>query len=204
MLWRHCKLKLLCKKRADKKMTATEIISQLRQLNESNIPADLVTHFAFKPDNSRGDFNLDIRTQIVESLLADFSIADIKLIRTLFDEELKCEIATQRHDNLYQLCFYLFHLGQLADTFILYDAKFNAKNMDVGCMIDREMITVRHDIDEVIEYVETTFRNNPAMEEKYSGIIEELKGLKEFPDYDSINAYHLFIRGYFYGHDNVS
>ena len=185
-------------------MTAPKIISLSRLLNGKDLPADLVTNFAFKSDNSRGDFNLDIRTQIVEALLADFSIADIKLIRTLFDEELKSEIATQRHDNLYQLCFYLFHLGQLADTFILYDAKFNTNNMDVGCMLDREMITVGHDVDEVIEYVEATFQANPTFKEKYAGIIKELNGLKEFPDYDSIDAYHLFIRGYFYGHDNVS
>jgi hypothetical protein len=184
-------------------MTAAEIISVSRQLNGKDLPADLVTCFAFKADNSRDDFNLDIRTQIVEALLADFSIADINLIRKLFDEELKSEMATQRHDNLYQLCFYLFHLGQLADTFILYDAKFNAKSMDVGCMLDREMITVGHNIDEVVEYVKTRFRD-PTLKEKYSGILEELNSLKEFPDYESIDAYHLFIRGYFYGHENVS
>ena len=185
-------------------MTVAEIISVSRQLNGKDLPVDLVTSFAFKADNSRGDFNLDIRTQIVEALLADFSIADINLIRTLFDEELKSEMAIQRHDNLYQLCFYLFHLGQLADTFILYDAKFNAKNMDVGFMLDREMITVGHNIDEVIEYVEMRFRDSPTLKENYSGILEELNGLKEFPDYENIDVYHLFIRGYFYGHHNVS
>lgn len=185
-------------------MTPTEIIAQSRQLNGNDLPADLVRNFAFISDNTNCDFNLEIRTQIVDTLLEDFSIADIKLIRTLFDEELNSEIATQRHDNLYQLCFYLFHLGQLKDTFIIYDAKFNTENMDVGCMLDREMITVGHNIDEVIEYVEATFRDSPSMREKYSGIIEELNCLKEFPDYESIEAYHLFIRGYFYGHENVS
>jgi hypothetical protein len=200
----HSILRTDSKKRTGKTMTATEIISLSRKLNGKDLSEDLVANFAFKSDNSGGDFNLEYRTQIIEELLANFSIADIKLIRTLFNEELKCEIATQRHDNLYQICFYLFHLGQLADTFILYDAKFNAKNMDVGCMLDREMITVGHNVDEVIEYVEATFQTNPPFKEKYSGIIEALKDLKEFPDYDSIDAYHLFIRGYFYGHDNVS
>jgi hypothetical protein len=185
-------------------MTVAETISVSRQLNAKDLPANLVASFAFKADNSRGDLNLDVRTQIVEALLADFSIADIHLIRTLFDEELKSEMATQRHDNLYQLCFYLFHLGQLADTFSLYDAKFNATNMDVGCMLDREMITVGHSIDVVVAYVEARFRDSPRLKERYSGILEELNGLKEFPDYESIDDYHLFIRGYFYGHENVS
>lgn len=184
-------------------MTANEIIKLSRQLNSNDLLTELMETFAFKPNESKQDLNLGMRTEIVEELLSDFSIIDITLIRALFHEELKCELATWQSVNLYQLCFYLFHLGQIEDTFLLYDAKFNAKNMDVGMMLDREMITVRHDIDEVIEFVENTFNNNPEMKEKFSGLVEKLLDLKKCPQYVGNELYHLFIRGYFYGHDNV-
>ncbi len=184
-------------------MTAKEIILVTRQLADKDLSNDLINKFCFKPDKSGVDINIDIRTNIVEELLNDFSLQDIILIRKLFDEELKCEIATQRHDNLYQLSFYLFHLGQLQDAFILYDAKYNAKNMDVGCSLDRELITLGHNFDIVIEYVEKAFKDNPTLEEKYSGIIQVLEDLRDHPDYESIDDYRLFIRGYFYGHEKI-
>jgi hypothetical protein len=188
-------------------MTASELISTYRQLSDGKPSLELFDSFSFKPiDNNGGDsldVNLAFRTEIVEALLHDFSKDDIHLIRQLFTEEMKCELATQRHDNLYQLCYYLYDIGDLQDAFIIYDAKFNAKNMDVGCMLDREMMTVGHDVDDVIKYVQHEFKNNPTLENQYSNILTELNGLKEFPDYENTEAYSKFIKGYFFGHDPI-
>jgi len=71
----------------------------------------------------------------------------------------------------------------------------------VGCSLDREMITVGHEIEEVIKYVKNEFKKDSRLELKYYGILDELQGLKDIPDYDSIQAYTKFIKGYFYGHD---
>ena len=63
-----------------------------------------------------------------------------------FDEELKCELETQRHDNLYQLSFYLYKLGNLQDVYRIYNAKFEVRNMDVGMSMDREMLYLNNKI----------------------------------------------------------
>ena len=182
-------------------MTASELISTFRQSASSDTLTDLTQYFAYKPelkdDGYPFDTNLEFRTEVVEALLYDFSLSDIKLIRKLFDEEMKCELATRLHDNLYQLCFYLYDLGQLEDTFILYDAKFNAPNMDVGAMLNREAMTVGHEIEEVIDYVESEFSKHPELKEKYPTILDELNVLLEYPNYDNIKDYGQSIRAYF-------
>lgn len=154
-------------------------------------------------ENTKTDANLDFRKDVVKLLLNDFSLADIALIRKLFAEEVACEKATTRNDNLYQLAFYLFSLGQIEDTFILFDAKFNATGMDAGSMLDRTSITVGHEVEEVIDYVQKEFEKSPSLEQKYPRILDELKSLQEYPDYSSVTSYSNFIRGYFYGHKNV-
>ena len=55
----------------------------------------------------------------MDALLPDFSLADYGLIQVLFAKEMKCETAIRHHDSLYQLCFCLFELKQLPDTFLL-------------------------------------------------------------------------------------
>src|SRR5436190_17754520 len=116
-------------------MTAAELILAYRIAPVQESSPDLSNVFKFNPirgsDGRTMDANLEIRTEIVEELLHDFSKLDIHLIRQLFSEEMKCELATQQHDNLYQLCYYLYAIGYLQDIFIIYDAKFNAENMDV-------------------------------------------------------------------------
>jgi hypothetical protein len=188
-------------------MTASELISAYRKLPNHGSALDLAGSFEFKPissiDGRSMDANLEFRTEIVEQLIHDFSKADIHLIRQLFAEEMKCELATQQHDNLYQLSYYLYDIGDLQDTFIIYDAKFNPNNMDVGLELDREMITVGHEVDDVIKYVQEEFKNNPKLANQYPNILAALHGLKEFPDYESTEAYSKFIKGYFFGHDTI-
>lgn len=185
-------------------MTASELIQSFRQTSKKGSLDSLKALFSFRSiTNENGlieDSNLNFRIRVVEGLLYDFSLADIYLIRDLFNEEIRCELATRRHDNLYQLCFYLYSLGQLEDTFILYDAKFNAPNMDVASMLDGYAITVGHEIDEVISYVEGEFIKNPLLEDRYPTIINELKDMQEYPSYDSVETYTNFIKGYFLGH----
>jgi len=138
---------------------------------------------------------MQIRTEIVDALLSDFTNADITLIRMLFDEELKCELETYRHDNLHQLSYYLYQLGNLKDVYRIYTAKYDAINMDVGLYMDREMLYMNHKIEEVIQFVKNDKSNtNPE-------VLKTLIGLKKYPDYESEESYNTFINGFFYGHE---
>lgn len=186
-------------------MDASDFIAAYRQSTPSPALAELVALIAFAPGKPEfgypTDSNLAFRAAVVDALLPDFSLVDYELIQVLFAEEMKCEATIQRHDSLYQLCFYLFELGQLPDTFRLYEAKFNATNMDVGCLLDREMITVGHEVPEVVAYVQQAFIDEPHLRVRYPTLLEELHGLVEYPDYDSRAQYRAGIRDYFYGYE---
>ena len=175
-------------------MKAKEIIEKSRI---KGFPAsNLIQYFGFKKKSNSeiADENLELRTDIVNDLLSDLGKEDIELIRLLFDEELKCELETRRHDNLYQLSFYLYQLGNLKDVYKIYTAKYDAKNMDVGTSLDSEMLYMNHKIEEVIEFVKNDNSNsNPK-------VLETLIDLKNYPNYESEETYNTFINGYFYGH----
>lgn len=186
------------------KMTPKELISQSRLLEVSEIPKHLVDTFAFKPteplEETSIDLNVDFRIEVVEELLHDFSKKDLLLIRQLYKEELACERLIWRHDNIYQLSYYLFELGQLEDCFLIYEAKYQIKHMDIATMMDKEMLTVGHNIDKVISFVSQKFRD-PEIAVKFDGLLEELNDLKENPDFNNSEEYKKFLKGYFRGHD---
>lgn len=185
-------------------MNVHEFIAAQRQPAPEASLAQLAALVAFEPGKPEfgylTDSNLEFRATVVDALLPDFSLADYELIQVLFAEETKCETAIQRHDSLYELCFYLYELGNLPDTFRLYEAKFKATNMDVGCLLDREMIMVGHEVPEVVAYVEQVFIAEPHLRVRYPTLLEDLHGLVEYPDYESCAQYRASIRGYFYGH----
>lgn len=187
-------------------MTPLEFIQHSRKSSERKVSAELLKYISYVPIEIKSkiivDNNLDFRNDVVENLLPDFSITDIHLIRTLLEEEIKCEVATQRHDNLYQICYYLYDLGQTEDVFRIYDAKFNAKNMDVGLMLDREMLYLGQPIENVIEYVNSEMQNNSDLRLQYPNLLPELLNLKKRPDYGSVEEYSKFIKGYFFGHED--
>lgn len=181
-------------------MTPIDIISNFRQSEDSDPNPVWVEAFAFHPtqiDWSFYDFNMEYRTEVVNQLLKDFSIQDINLIRLLIQEELECSRSIREHGNIYQLCYYLFELGDLSDTFLIYQIKYMEGNMDAGAMVDREMLTVGHPIEKVIHYVNDRFQADSTLKEKYSGILDQLEGLKNFPDYESLEDYRVYINGYF-------
>jgi len=186
------------------KMTPKELISRTRLLEGSEIPKHLVDTFAFKPteplEETSIDLNVDFRIEVVEELLHDFSKKDFPLIRQLYKEELACERLIWRHDNIYQLSYYLFELGQLEDCFLIYEAKYQIKHMDIATMMDREMLTVGHDINEVISFVSQKFKDNTELSVRFDGLLEELIDLKENPDYNNSEEYKIFLKGYFFGH----
>lgn len=186
-------------------MNAHDFVAANRQPAPEATLAQLTALIAFEPGRLEfgypTDNNLEFRAAVVDALLPDFSLIDYGLIQVLFDEEMKCETAIQRHDSLYQLCFYLFELKQLPDTFRLYKAKFKATNMDVGCLLDREMITVGHEIPEVVAYVQQVFADEPHLRLRYPTLLDELHGLVEYPDYNNIAQYRVGIQDYFYGHE---
>jgi len=185
-------------------MTPNELIAQTRLLETSEIPKYLVDTFAFNPTEPLGetsnDLNVDFRIAVVEELLSDFSKKDLALIRQLYKQELACERLIWRHDNIYQLSYYLFELGQLEDCFLIYEAKYQIRHMDIAMMMDREMLTVGQDIDEVISFVSQKFKDNSQLEQKYEGLLTELEDLKYNPDSDP-EDYKKFIKGYYFGHE---
>ena len=187
-------------------MTPKELITQTRLLDTSAIPKYLVDTFAFNPTEPLGetsiDLNVDFRIAVVEELLNDFSQKDLALIRQLYKQELACERLIWRHDNIYQLSYYLFELGHIEDCFLIYEAKYQIKHMDIATMMDRYMLTVGHDLDKVISFVSQKFRD-PEIKTKFDGLLEELTDLKENPDYDSNEEYKKFLKGYFWGHETT-
>jgi hypothetical protein len=186
-------------------MTPKELITQTRLLETSEIPKYLVDTFAFNPTEPLGetsiDLNVDFRIAVVEELLNDFSQKDLTLIRQLYKQELACERLIWRHDNIYQLSYYLFELGQTEDCFLIYEAKYQIRHMDISTMMDREMLTVGQDIDKVISFVSQKFKDKYGLEQKYEGLLTELVDLKDNPDSDP-EDYKKFIKGYYFGHEN--
>jgi hypothetical protein len=187
-------------------MTAADLIAAFRQPTSYASISELTTYFSFQPWQPQYGYATDanqlFRAIIVDALLPDFSLTDHRLIQALFAEEMKCEAATRQHESLYQLSFYLYELGQLENTFRLYEAKYCTQNMDVAILMDREMMTVRHEVPDVIQYVEAEFLRELLLKARYPTILEELNGLLEHPDYTSIEDYRSFIRGYFYGRED--
>ncbi|MDP9081516.1 MAG: hypothetical protein M3O71_29235 [Bacteroidota bacterium] len=187
-------------------MTAQELINLYRNSPDEKTVKSVLPYFRFEPvmqGKSVTDLNLEFRIEIVNGLLNDFSLLDIELIRSLFTEDVICDRATFTNADLYQQCFYLFSLGQLEDTFILYDAKYNATNMDTGMMLDREAMTLGHEIEKVIDYVESRFESEPALAGKYPDMLADLKDLQLNPDYENIGTYTQFIKGYFFGREKI-
>ncbi|WP_109300593.1 hypothetical protein [Aquimarina sp. AU474] len=185
-------------------MTIYEHIEKIR--NDKLISQNFINSVKYEksPNIDVIDNNIKTRTEIVELLLADFSNKDIDLIRFLFDEEFKCAQETRRQYNLYQLSFYLYNLGNLQDIYRIYAAKYKIMDMDIATMMDRSMLYMNHKIDSVIEFVENDFKTKDGVKAKYPEILDELYDLKQEPDYENEEAYNLFIRGYFYGHKNIS
>ena len=175
-------------------MEAQEIIKQCREGNE---PSVYLKHFQYKANGSQ-DCNLEKRTQVVESLLNSFTNKDIELIRLLYLEEINCELAIERHDNLYQICYYLYSLGNLEDVYKIYSAKFDSSNFDTATMLDRGMLYMSHKIEEVMSFVKN--QNSQNRENR----LKELQDLKDQPDDESEQDYQTFINGYFFGHKGPS
>lgn len=182
-------------------MNVSEFISIYRQSVDKEILSELIPFFAFKPvENEDGDLedaNLAFRTEIVEEILYDFSKTDHSLIKALFSEEIKCEEETWVHDNLHQLCFYLYTIGDLEDIFILYSAKYHATHMDAACVLDRDMITLGYDVDMVIEFVTNKFKRDPLLKERFSKILWVLNYIKTHTYHPE--CYTQFINQYFLG-----
>lgn len=187
-------------------MEPSEVIAAYRNPASEQSLLRLRTYFSFKPigalDETGEDANLDFRTKLTEALLNDFSLADIRLIREMFRAELDCERTVWRHDNLYQLSFYLYSLGQLEDTFVLYESKYILRHMDACTMQDQHFVTVGHEPNIVINYVESCFSNNPNLREDYAGLIKVLKNLCDDQQHATVEEYTRAIRGYFFGHDD--
>lgn len=182
-------------------MTASEFVAASR-LAAPAVSSALLARVAYQPaqpgTGAWADANADFRAAVVAELLPDFTLADHPLIQQLFAAELACEAVMQQHGSLYQLCFYLYELGQLVDVFALYDAKFNARNMDVGCLLDRELITVGHPIPVVQRYVRAEFEHQPALAAQYPDLLPELQHLLDHPDHDSEATYRQYLHHYFH------
>jgi hypothetical protein len=185
-------------------MDLSPIISSYRDAKQEDDLSHVRAYFSFNPVGPLGDggldVNLEFRTALTQALLNDFSLADIRLIRDMIREEIDCERAIWRHDNLYQLSFYLYSLGQIGDTFLLYEAKYGTGHMDASTMQDQYSISLGHDPDKVIEYVKARFAQNPNLKDNYPDLIQQLESIRDDREYGTIAEYSTFIRGYFFGH----
>jgi len=76
-----------------------------------------------------------------------------------------------------------------------------ATNIDVGFLLDREMILVGHEVPKVVAYVQRVFADEPHLRALFPTLLEELHELVEHPNYESCAQYRACIRDYFYGHD---
>lgn len=182
-------------------MEAPEILSAFRNADGVYTLQTLHSYVKFKPvtteEGEMEDENLEVRSELTRILLFDYSQADIELIRMMFRAELECERATWRHDSLYQLSFYLYSLGQMEDSLLLYEAKYESGHMDCCTMQDRYSITVGHEPTEVMKYVEDRFQKDPGLRHRYSGLLEQLQDIIDHPEYDSVADYSRFIHDYF-------
>jgi hypothetical protein len=185
-------------------MEPSAIISAYRDAKQDDEISHVSRYFSFTPVGplvgGGVDANLEVRTELTEALLNDFSLRDIRLIRDMIREEIDCERAVWKHDNLYQLSFYLYSLGQIEDTFLLYEAKYGTRHMDASTMQDQYSISVGHEPDEVIAYVQQRFDRDPGLKENYPNIIRQLESIRDDKEHGSIAEYSTFISGYFFGH----
>ncbi len=183
-------------------MTAEEILHNTRALYPAEIDKAIAASFAFMPQQRKNvTENLDneLKTEIIASLLLNFSIDDINLIRQLLNEEVNTGNSTGNFDNLRLLCSYLFSLGRLEDVFLINDAKFNSKYTVSGQYLDWQLITVGHPINEVICYVKTQIAQNVAMELQHKALPKRLAEYAENYTDDDITRYRNFdLPNYYY------
>lgn len=187
-------------------MTAAEFVATVRSLDTDTVPDELVELYKFFPvQEANGrivDTNIDSRVAVVEELYHDFSLKDIHLIRSLLCEEMAFDDAIGVHVCILQLCYYLYELAQLEDVFVVYDCKYNTGTMDVGCIMDREMLMMRHNVNEVIKYVTDRFEEDPSLKEKREHLIPLLHDLQKEWEYEDVDKYTQYIRDYIEGNRN--
>ncbi len=176
-------------------MTAREILQQLRESYPVNFGNELVASFAFTPQQNKGitgHLGNDTKTQIIQLLLLDFSIADITFIRKLLHEEVNTPTGTGDFDNLRLLCSYLFSLHQLEDVFLLSDAKFNSKFTTTGQYLDWQLMTMGHTLTEVIDYVQSQLAQDVALELRHKTLLKRLNEYAGQYSDDDIARYRSF------------
>jgi hypothetical protein len=81
------------------------------------------------------------RAALIEALLHDHAVSDVPLLRALIDLQTSEAEKSAGCGDLYALAFMLYRLGDPSDVVRLVRAK--QSNMDSGCMIDLEMLTMR-------------------------------------------------------------
>jgi hypothetical protein len=81
------------------------------------------------------------RAELIEALLHDHTVSDVPLLRALIDLQTSEAEKSAGCGDLYALAFMLYRLGDPSDVVRLVRAK--QSNMDSGCMIDLEMLTMR-------------------------------------------------------------
>lgn len=189
-------------------MTAREFITTYR-MAPPEVRLTLLRQVSFQPQPARPlssadteDANADFRAEVTKNLYQDFLLADLELVRALYDAELACERQTWQHESLYQLAYYLFALGQLADVFRLYQGKYGTGHMDPSVMMDREMLSVGHEIAEVQRYVEQRFAEDPELQAQHPQLLPKLQELQDDPTYSGPAAYAQILADYFLDSDD--
>ncbi|WP_155297304.1 hypothetical protein [Spirosoma aerolatum] len=69
--------------------------------------------------------------------------------------------------------------------------------MDAACVLDRDMVTLGHEVDKVIEFVTRKFESDASLKEEYPNILWVLNDIKGYVYHSE--GYTKFINQYFLG-----
>ena len=135
-------------------MSSEEIIEKYRkgliQLDKNENMARMINQYSsiYEEQNS---INAEFRHLIVSRLFKNYTIIDKPLIRYLLEQEaLWCEHGFT--DELVQLCYMLYKIGNIDDIQLLWEIKNN--NFDTYCGLDIQLVAVP-DVDDALEYLRT-------------------------------------------------
>jgi hypothetical protein len=105
-----------------------------------------------------------VRLDLANALLRDYSDADLPLLRELIQQETAARMVNDGCGRILFACtLMLFSLGHLEDFFDIYRAKF--ANMDAGSMIDLYMLRLRHQREQVLDFVHSRCSTPPGFAE---------------------------------------
>lgn len=140
------------------------------------------------------------REEAVESLARDLwrdaRPLDLPILRAFV--ELETEFRREEDgcgDALLAACHLLYRLGEPEDVFLLFAAKY--ANMDCGCMLDHDLLTMGRGRDEMLDLVTKRLEVDPSLRAYRRRIDHAVADAFAHPNYDSPDALRSSYDRYF-------